>query len=826
MLAWEQPGSDIDISLASHDLRLSWPHLSRLLLRMPLEGAPLPDNESERLAELRRYDILDTPDEDGFDDLTRLATLICGAPIALVSLVDADRQWFKSRVGLDARETPRAVAFCAHAIKGREVFEVADATADERFRDNPLVTDAPNVRFYAGAPLIAASGHAMGTLCVIDRIARQLTAEQHEALTLLSREVVARMEMRLLNRRLQAATSFQQTIVDTSSDGIIATNPEGIITMFNRSAELMTGVGAKDVICKQTPMMFHDPVEVATHAAELSGALGRTISPDFDVFIALAAQSRSFTQEWACVRPGGSRVPVLLSCSALRFPDGTIVGYLILAREITERKKAEIALRNSDQRMRLATEGAGIGIWEWNVQTGTVWWDTRMFQIYGIAPTSDGLVDYSVWSTAVVAEDLPQQEAQLRDVIVQRGRGSRQFRIRRAVDGALRFLHAVETVRTDAQGEVECVVGTNIDVTERGQAEERFRLVVEGAPNAMLKIDCRRVIDLVNRRAEELFGYTREELIGQSIEVLIPERFRAAEPGHMAAFFVDPKARSMGGGREFYGLRKDGSEVPIEIGLSPIEMPDGLSTLASIVDITEHKRAEDNLRRSNAELEQFAYVASHDLQEPLRMVASYTGLLEQRYKGKLDAKADKYIHYAVDGAKRMQGLIRDLLDFSRVGSQGKPLAAVASKSVVRSVLEMLAHAIRDANAHVEITGLPTVLADEGQLRQLFQNLIGNALKFRGEAAPLIRIQAVRRKTHWLFSVTDNGIGMDMKYAERVFQMFQRLHSRDKYEGTGIGLAISKRIVERHGGQIWIESTLGSGTTFFFTLKPGSEKEAS
>ncbi len=793
---------------------------------MPLEGAPLPDNESERLAELRRYDILDTPDEDGFDDLTRLASLICGAPIALVSLVDADRQWFKSRVGLEARETPRAVAFCAHAIKGREVFEVTDAMADERFRENPLVTNAPNIRFYAGAPLISPSGHGMGTLCVIDRIARQLTAEQLEALTLLGREVVARMEMRVLNRRLQAATIFQQTILNSAADGIIATNPEGIITMFNRSAELLTGFRAEDVIGKQTPIMFHDPAEVAARAADLSGTLGRTISPDFDVFVALAAQSKISTQEWTYIRKDSLRVPVLLSGSSLRSPDGSIVGYLSLAKDITKRKQTETALRNSEQRVRLATEGAGIGIWEWNLQTGRIWWDAQMFRIYGIEPTSDGLVDYSVWSTAVLAEDMPQQEALLRDVIVQRGSSSRQFRIRRAGDGACRFIHAVETVRTDAQGEVEYLVGTNIDCTERGQAEERFRLVVEASPSAMLKIDRKRTISLVNRRAEELFGYTREELIGLSIELLIPERFRAHHPGHVAGFFADPKSRAMGSGRELYGLRKDGSEVPIEIGLNPIEMPEGLFTLASIIDITERKRAEDNLRRSNAELEQFAYIASHDLQEPLRMVASYTGLLEQRYKGKLDAKADKYIHYAVDGARRMQELIRDLLDFSRVGSQGKPLVAVASQGVVRSVLEMLAHAIRDAKAHVEVGPLPTVLADEGQLRQLFQNLIGNALKFRGDAAPLIRIQAVRRNTHWMFSVSDNGIGMDMKYAERVFQMFQRLHSRDKYEGTGIGLAISKRIVERHGGQIWIESTLGSGTTFFFTLKPGSEKEAS
>ena len=207
------------------------------------------------------------------------------------------------------------------------------------------------------------------------------------------------------------------------------------------------------------------------------------------------------------------------------------------------------------------------------------------------------------------------------------------------------------------------------------------------------------------------------------------------------------------------------------------------------------------------------------------MVASYTELLGQRYRGKLDEKADKYIFYAVDGAKRMQALVADLLAYSRVGSQGRPLVQVDSEAVVNSVIEMMRSSIRKANATIEISTLPAVLADEGQLRQLFQNLIGNALKFRATADPIIGVRAARHGERWLFCVEDNGIGIDMQYGERIFQMFQRLHERGKYEGSGIGLAIVKRIVERHGGVIWLESKPGLGTSFFFSLPSIDAKSA-
>lgn len=222
------------------------------------------------------------------------------------------------------------------------------------------------------------------------------------------------------------------------------------------------------------------------------------------------------------------------------------------------------------------------------------------------------------------------------------------------------------------------------------------------------------------------------------------------------------------------------------------------------------------LKRSNEELEQFAYVASHDLQEPLRMVASYTALLAERYQGKLDERADKYIYYAVDGARRMQELINDLLALSRVGTRAKPPEPVPASDVLDQVLANMQAALRETNGQVSRSELPVIPADRIQLGQLFQNLISNALKFRGEAPPQIQVTAERSADAWVFCVRDNGIGLDMQFAERIFQVFQRLHGRGEYPGSGIGLAISKKIVERHGGRIWVESEPGKGAAFFFT----------
>jgi PAS domain S-box-containing protein len=266
-----------------------------------------------------------------------------------------------------------------------------------------------------------------------------------------------------------------------------------------------------------------------------------------------------------------------------------------------------------------------------------------------------------------------------------------------------------------------------------------------------------------------------------------------------------------------------GSRVPISLSLVVVRDQQGRITGMQAVarDISERKRAEEalarqarELARSNAELQQFAYVASHDLQEPLRMMASFARLLDKRYKGRLDA--DECIDYIVDGAKRMQRLIDDLLTYSRAGRQGRPFAPTAV-AVVATACANLRAAIEESGARIVVEPLPVVMADEGQLVQLFQNLIGNAIKFRGDRPVEIHIGAAPQGDAWRFWLRHNGIGIEPRHAERIFLIFQRLHGRDRYPGTGIGLAIAKKIVERHGGRIWVESHPGAGSTFSFTL---------
>ncbi len=231
----------------------------------------------------------------------------------------------------------------------------------------------------------------------------------------------------------------------------------------------------------------------------------------------------------------------------------------------------------------------------------------------------------------------------------------------------------------------------------------------------------------------------------------------------------------------------------------------------------EHRQSLEDLARSNRDLEQFAYVASHDLQEPLRMVAIYTQLLAERYAGKLDADADKYIHYSVDGALRMQKLVQDLLAFSRVGRHGRALRSTDCDEVFQAALKNLEAAMQQSGAVARHTHLPAVMADSSQLIQVFQNLIGNAIKFGGSEPPVIRVDAEMKGKEWVFSVADNGIGIAPEDAENVFEIFRRLHTRTEYPGNGIGLAICKKVVEQHGGRIWVESELGRGSTFKFTV---------
>ena len=382
--------------------------------------------------------------------------------------------------------------------------------------------------------------------------------------------------------------------------------------------------------------------------------------------------------------------------------------------------------------------------------------------------------------------------------------------------------------------------------TKLSTSEEAFRsrnnilqAILDSLIDGLLVVDKDGKILLHNNTAQEILDLVRDDgssnspllTPGQELEYgytwppFHPDMVTPYAPGE-SPLERAIRGEAIEGAELYFRIPNTDREYWLMMTAAPLKAEDGTlqGGVGLIRNITRRKRAEADLERkaeelesSNAELEQFAYVASHDLQEPLRMITSFTQLLSKRYKGKLDSEADEFISYAVDGASRMQALIRDLLEFSRVGTRVAEFEQVNCELALEKAIQNLRTAIDESGAAVTHDPLPTVTADRTQLIRVFQNLIGNAIKFRGKAQPEIRVSVNREGKEWVFSVQDNGIGIDPEYKERIFAVFQRLHSSSDYQGTGIGLSICRKIVERHGGRIRVKSELGKGSTFYFSI---------
>lgn len=372
--------------------------------------------------------------------------------------------------------------------------------------------------------------------------------------------------------------------------------------------------------------------------------------------------------------------------------------------------------------------------------------------------------------------------------------------------------------------------------------EQQVRQIIESAPTAMLMTDTDGKIVLTNAQTLRLFGYENGDLIGCSVDILVPESVRMRHPKLREEYISNPTARSLGIGRDLHGVRKDGREVAVEIGLTPIIDNDRLYILSAIADLSARKALEDTLRtmnddlerqveqrteelvsanealvRSNIELQQFAYIASHDLQTPLRGISGFVQLLQREYADQLDSQAHEWIHRTVENTQRMHTLINDLLAYSRVDSRARPFEPVDLNKIVSETIRMLEPDLKDPLNTVTHDLLPTVMGEPSQLVQLFENLIGNGVKYNIRDQPRVHISATREHKYWVISVQDNGIGIDPKQHERIFEIFKRLHTTQTYPGTGIGLAVCRRVVHRHGGKIWLTSEPGQGSTFFFSI---------
>jgi PAS domain S-box-containing protein len=509
---------------------------------------------------------------------------------------------------------------------------------------------------------------------------------------------------------------------------------------------------------------------------------------------------------------------------------GTALGLLIAAAarwsvqsDSLKRGLAEEALRDQGEKYRLLFDGVlDYAMFTLDPHGVVASWNAGAERIKGYK--ADEIIGQN-YSLFYVQNDIDQgkPKAHLRTAADSGRFEVEHWRVRK--DGSRFWANVVLTAARNSSGSLLGFSEISRDVSERKETEAKYRGLLEAAPDAMVVVNQDGEIVLLNVQAEKQFGYRRDELVRQKVKNIIPEGFAERLLADGLRSVEDALAQQIGTGIELTGRRKDRSDFPIEIMLSPLESPEGILVTAAIRDITERKKSEQHLvktvgelKRSNDELQQFAYVASHDLQEPLRMVASYTQLLAKRYKGRLDSDADEFISFAVDGSNRMQGLIQDLLAYSRAGTNGKALREVSSEKALKVALSNLRTTIQESGALVTHDSLPAITSDDKQLVQVFQNLIGNAIKYRSAEVPHVHVSATKNGgKEWVFCVRDNGLGIDPQYFERIFVLFQRLHGREEFKGTGIGLAICKKIVERLGGRIWVESQPEKGSTFYFAL---------
>jgi PAS domain S-box-containing protein len=607
---------------------------------------------------------------------------------------------------------------------------------------------------------------------------------------------------------------------------IFMMDPQGRVVSWNAGAERIKGYTAEQIIGQNFSRFF--PAEDI--------ASGRP-----EEILRMTAASGRHEERGMRVRKDGSQFLSSLTFTALRATDGTLRGISEFSHDLSEETASEARYRGlleaAPDAMVVVNQSGAIVLL--NVQAEKQFGYSRD-ELVGQKVTNiipEGFAERLIAdATRSTAEALAQQMGMGIELSGRRKDGS-EFPIEI-------MLSPLES----AEGTLVTAAIRNISVREAAeehlvQMESRYRGLLEAAPDAMVVVNQSGEIVLVNVQAEKQFGYSRDELVGHRVKSIIPQGFAERLIADATRSVADALAQQIGTGIELSGRRKDGSEFPIEIMLSPLESADGILVTAAIRNISARKKSEEDnaelerrveertkelavanqvLEQSNVELKQFAYVASHDLQSPLRSISGFVQLLQLEYQSKLDAQALDWIRRTVKSIEQMQTLIRDLLSYSRVDARSRPFTLIPFSDIVNDAISQLDSSIHDSGAQVTWDPLPEIMGDRSQLVQLVQNLIGNGLNYRGDQPPRIHLCAKRGEMEWTFSVRDNGIGIDPKYHQQIFEIFKRLHDQKEYPGTGIGLAVCRRVVNRHGGRIWVESEPGHGSTFSFTIPEGTE----
>jgi PAS domain S-box-containing protein len=502
----------------------------------------------------------------------------------------------------------------------------------------------------------------------------------------------------------------------------------------------------------------------------------------------------------------------------------------MLKKEIHDRREVELDLRISEANYRDQAELLELtqdAIFVRNLGSSILYWNRAAERLYGWQKDeARGKVCYELLQTK-----FPKPLAEIETDVFGKGAWEGEL-VHRRRDGTPVVVSSRWALRSDPAGNPIAILESNRDITLRKIEENKFRNLLESAPDAMVIVDGAGHIQLVNAQTEKLFGYSREELVGQAVEILVPQRFHARHAGHRRGYSQAPRPRTMGVGLELYGRRKDGTEFPVEISLSPLQTEAGTLVSSAIRDVTQRHRAESEIHSLNSELqkklaelgvvnrelEAFSYSVSHDLRAPLRHIDGFARILRDEHSGQLTEDGRRYLERVLVSANNMGHLIDDLLNLARIGRREMVKQKVKLDDLVRQAVAELPDEPDTREIEYRIEPLPEQDCDPGLLKLVFLNLLSNAVKFtRSCQVAVIEVGTREIDGATAFLVRDNGVGFDPKYADKLFGVFQRLHRQEDFEGTGIGLATVQRIIHRHGGKIWAESELGRGSTFIFTL---------
>jgi PAS domain S-box-containing protein len=616
-------------------------------------------------------------------------------------------------------------------------------------------------------------------------------------------------------------------LMEAAPDALVIVDEKGCIKLINRQTEQTFGYARAELLGQPVEMLIPERFREQHSGHRSNYFADPSVRP-------MGAGLELFGR-----RKDGMEFPVEISLSPLRVEDGMLV--ISAIRDISARKRTEETLRLSEERFRSIVEGVkDHALFMLDPQGKVLSWSAGAENIKGYR--ADEIVGRH-FSCFYPPEDIQQGKPE-RELQVASAEGryeEENWRLRK--DGSRFWAHVVVTALRDQQGKLKGFAKVTRDLTERRradetlrQSEERTRLIIENAYDAFLTMDAAGLIIAWNPQAEATFGWSRAEIIGRSLaQTLIPPPFREAHRRGLAHFLATGQGPVLNRRIELAALHRDGHEFPVELTISPLRQGDTYIFNAFVHDISERKRAEEKLnafaaelKRSNRELHDFAGVASHDLQEPLRKIQTFGDRLSSKWGRLLDPEGRDYLERMQNAAGRMRKLINDLLNYSRLASMPAQFMSVDLGLVAREVVSDLEGRLQATGGKVEVGALPILDAEPTQMRQLLQNLIGNALKFhRPDVPPVVKIhgsllssspEANQRELAFgvplhQITVQDNGIGFDETNLDRIFGVFQRLHGRSEYEGTGIGLAICRKIAERHGGCITANSKPGEGTTF-------------